>query len=227
MKKIVTYENVAFACAKLKEDGEKITGRSVLEMTGGSFGTVLKYLKQWREQGDNEMIIPTQIPDFLVKEITQALWQATNEGKSYAENQIKRSAETENEAINALRASENKISKLEETLEACREEHRAKLQQSETQVALLSEKVSVANKEAERLNAEHGVKVREISGLQIKNAELMQQVSSAEKSLEKSETRLDVMQGRIDQLINSTICLEKEKAIAELKFQDSRQFNLD
>ena len=213
MEKIVTYESVAFACAKLNEDGEKITGRAVREMTGGSFATVLKYLKQWREQGDSEVGIPTRIPDSLAKEITQALWQATNEGKSLAENQIKRLAESENEAVNALCVSEKKIAKLEETLEACREEHRVKLQQSETQVAVLSEKISVANKEAERLKAEHGEKTKEISGLQIKTAELMQQVGFAEKSLEKSETRLDVMQGKIDQLVNNNICLEKEKAI--------------
>lgn len=217
MKKVVTYESVAFACAKLMEDGEKITGRAVLEMTGGSFGTVLQYLKQWREQGGGEVALPTEIPDSLTKEIMQALWQSSKDGKDFAESQIKRLTDSENEAVNALCVSEEKVTRLEETLEECREEQRAKLQQSETQLALLSEKLSMANREAERVKIENGASLKQISSLEIKNAELMQRVSSAEKSLVKSEAKLEVMQGKIDELIANNICLEKEKAIVEQK----------
>lgn len=234
MKKVVTYEGVAFACAKLMEDGEKITGRAVLEMTGGSFGTVLQYLKQWKEQGGSEVALPTQIPDSLTKEIMQALWQSSKDGKDFAESQIIRLTDSENEAVNALCVSEVNVARLEETLEDCREEqrvkleecredHRAKLQQSETQVALLSEKLSMANREAERVKVDNDDKSKQISGLQVKNAELVQMVSSAEKSLIKSEAGLEVMQEKIDQLIARNICLEKEKAIAEQKLQNSGQ----
>ena len=49
MQKVANLETVSRACQQLQAEGQKITGRAVVAITGGSLGTVLSLIKDWRE----------------------------------------------------------------------------------------------------------------------------------------------------------------------------------
>lgn len=218
MQKIVSYENVAFACASLKAEGEKITGRSVLAITGGDFGTVLKYIKQWREEGGSEVSTP-EIPDSLTKGIKHALWQALKDGMAHSEKELQAFVEREAEAVNALCDSEKKVEELEKLSRTSKEKHQNQVKQLETQTALLGEKLSGANTRIAELVIDISERSKLVEGLQVSNAELRQAADSAEKTVMRVESKMDALQEKVNKLTREKFLLEKEVAISEAKLK--------
>nr|WP_320048782.1 DNA-binding protein [uncultured Desulfuromonas sp.] len=218
MQKVVSYENVAFACASLKSEGEKITGRSVLAITGGDFGTVLKYIKQWREEGGSEVSTP-EIPDSLTKGIKHALWQALKDGMAHSNKELQALIERETEAVKALCDSEKKVEELEKLLSASEETHQNQVKQLETQSALLGEKLSGANTRIAELIIEISERSKLVEDLQVNNAELRQVADSSEKAVMRAESKMDALQKKIDKLTREKFLLEKEVAISEAKLK--------
>jgi chromosome segregation ATPase len=220
MQKVLSYETVAYACSKLKQDGEKITGRSVIAITGGSFGTVLKYIKQWRQKEQTGIRVPEEIPEGLQHTIVQALWQSAQDATAAAKTEIGQAEARTTEAMDALCKAEEQLATISEELAMARTTYIDFKHQTETEKALLLEKITVEKNKSLGLDQANKEMTEQLSAAKIELAEQRQVMKYTEGSLQKLETKVDIMQQKIDTLTKANTALEMQNAIAAQKIID-------
>ncbi|MEZ4484350.1 MAG: DNA-binding protein [Syntrophotaleaceae bacterium] len=112
MQQVATYESVSRACELLKGEGQKVTGRAVLAITGGSLGTVLGLIKEWRK-GDTQTsaLLPSEIPAELQTSLLRALALARAEAETKLKEEIEQANAREAEALEGLANAESHIEK--------------------------------------------------------------------------------------------------------------------
>ena len=127
-KNRITLDDIADAVVHLREEGEKVTVRNVLAVTGGSSTTVLKYLAQFldaEEQEEQFKVIGKDLLKALIKEI-QVVTDKETKG---LKKMITRARKLRNEAIDKLAKNEQqaatqkekwgeKTAKLEDEIQA-------------------------------------------------------------------------------------------------------------
>lgn len=217
MQQVVSYETVAYACSKLKQNGEKITGRSVATITGGSFGTVLKYIKQWREKEQSGVRVPEEIPEGLQQAIAQALWRAAQDATALAKDEIARAEARTAEATEALCQTEERLAATVDELEKTRITHLDFQHQAETEKAVLLEKIAAGKSKSIELEQANREKNEQLNSAKIELAELRQVVKYTEGSFQKLEAKVESMQQKIDDLTKANSALEMQNAIAAQK----------
>ncbi|MBW2185170.1 MAG: DNA-binding protein [Deltaproteobacteria bacterium] len=224
MQKVVTFEKVAFACAKLQQEGERITGRTVLAVTGGNFGSVLKYIKQWKEQNEDCVKVSDKLPEKLQEAIVQALWQAGQDAVVETQERINQISASEKEAVEALCQSEENIGLLQEQLEQEREISATRIHQFETEVALTEEKLRAVNDDNQSLRADVGEKNNQLETLRIQFAEMKQVAKCGEAAVLKVEEKMEQMQLKMESLTQKNFELQKQGVIdaQKLKFLHER-----
>ena len=214
MQKVVTYEKVAFACTKLKQEGERITGRNVLAITGGDFGSVLKYIKQWKEQDDETANYIEKIPDNLQEVIVQALWQAGQDAVAQTQQQIKQLCAAEKEAVDALCRSEETLKELQFRYEDMRQSYEMQIHQLKTDMALMEEKLRVSHETNQSLKVNIDEKSNQLASIMIQLAEMRQVTKCSESTVVKVEEKMEQMQHKMETLTQENYRLQKEVAIA-------------
>lgn len=214
MQKVLSYENVAYACSKLKQDGDKITGRNVVAITGGSFGTVLKYIKQWREKEQSGIRVPEEIPEGLQHAITQALWRAAQDATAAAKNEIAYAEARTAEATEMLCQVEESLLAIGNELDNARITHLNFKNKVETEKAVFLEKITTEKNKNYELNQAVKEKAEQLSEAKIELAELRQVVKYTENTLQKLETTVFSMQQKIDALSKANNILETQMSIA-------------
>ena len=80
----VTYKEIAQAAERLQRQGINPTVIRVIEITGGSAGTVGKHLKRWRGIQTGE-IDCTQLPPDLMKKVAELYQEVRKTGEKEAE----------------------------------------------------------------------------------------------------------------------------------------------
>ena len=219
MQKVITFEKVAIACSKLKQEGERVTGRTVVAVTGGDFGSVLKYIKQWREQDEESISFIDKIPDTLQEAIVQALCQAGNDAVVKTQEKINQVSASEKEALDALFQAEENIGLLQESQEHERKRNSARIHQLETEVALSGEKLRAVNDDSQLLKADVGNKNTQLVNLRIQFAEMKQIAKCSEASVLKAEQKMEQMQLKMETLTQKNFDLQKDMAISAQKLK--------
>ena len=98
MKNALTYDDVAQAASLLLSRNERPTTRNIRLMIGrGSFGTISRYLNEWREKSSPETVSPSPPEENLSTELRQAL------GKEIARH-LQKCAQEKNDEISRLMA---------------------------------------------------------------------------------------------------------------------------
>ena len=163
---LMTYEIFCEAVEKMQAQSEKISVRTVLSHTGGSFSTVASYLKRWREE-------KAHAQEALYVDISTNLRQAilSEVGKVVLENR----------AILEARLKE-KTEELEETQEALQKQEK-ETQGYQEEVIVLRQRTAVL----EELKAHQS---HELKSLEKKLEERRQKEHEADKRATIAETRL-------------------------------------
>lgn len=224
MQQIATYETVARACEQLKREGQKVTGRAVLSITGGSLGRVLGYIKEWR-QGTTQAptAMPSEIPGELQTAILRALGLAQEEALAKLREETEQAASREAEALEGLAEAEKRIDDLVAKLAEIQEQSVEERQTFETASAVTAEKIESMGIRIEALETERRQLIETAEASRTEAAKALLQVERADQATGKAETRVQDLEAQLSATQNEKASAEKSAAVAEQKNQDQAE----
>ena len=194
-RKGINYGDVVKACKELEGQGESITVRKVLELTGGSFATVATHIRTWQE---NITSLKTAIalPEELIAALKETyLKMLDNERKLHA-LQLARERKNLDETLKQIVELESSVDKLEKQLSSTETEYKGlalgyerKLAAAEAKVADSVERERALQQQLETLRDQHNQSEIGRAIAETKCAEYAKQVvHSAAKNVNPQKT---------------------------------------
>lgn len=114
---LVTYDIFCQAVQAMQDQGEKISVRTILSHTGGSFSKIAEFLKRWRgEQAHVESQIDRELSPNLRQAILAEIGKAVTETKNTHEKQLSQTNEQLEEANEVLVKQENLLEEQEQQI---------------------------------------------------------------------------------------------------------------
>ncbi|WP_119343488.1 DNA-binding protein [Facilibium subflavum] len=174
------FDNVKEACEQLVSDGEKVTVRNVLNITGGNFATVSEFIKKWQEQhaASKEISLPKHLMDALKSAYKDMLKEQETLYSEKLEREIARTHEALKEIVELESNNEKLISQLKSTTEDCQ----AKTKAYEKEAALLNARFDDALQREQKLMDELETTRKKLHEAEIKLAVLQAEVKSNKKA---------------------------------------------
>ena len=220
MQQIANYESVINACEQLQHNGQKVTGRAVVAITGGSLGTVLSYIKQWRQGAScTSPATYPEIPADLQASIIRALTMAQEQVKEKLANDTEQAAAREAEALEGLAAAEKHIEKLVDQIADIAQQLIETRQAAETAAAIAEEKTTTMKTRIEDLENERRQLIESAESARTESVKAMLQVERADQATAKAEKRLQETEIQFAAIQQQKIEAEKRAALAEQKNQ--------
>lgn len=224
MQQIATYETVARACERLNSEGQKVTGRAVLSITGGSLGRVLGFIKEWRQGATQALTaMPSEIPAELQTAILRALGLAQEEALAKIKEETEQAALREAEAFEGLAEAERRIDDLAAKLARIQKQSAEDLQTSETATAVTTEKIESMRIRIEALETERRQLIEAAEASRTEAAKALVQVERADKATGKAEAMVQKLDAQLSTVQNEKVSAEKAAAVAEQKNQDQTE----
>ena len=160
-RKGINYSDVAKACKELEGQGEGISVRKVLELTGGSFSTVATHIRAWQENV-NTLKTAIALPEELIAALKETyLKMLDNERKLHA-LQLARERKNLDETLKQIVELESSVDKLEKQLSSTETEYKGlalgyerKLAAAEAKVADSVERERALQQQLETLRDHH------------------------------------------------------------------------
>lgn len=224
MQQVATYEAVARACELLVKDGQKVTGRAVLGITGGSLGTVLGYIKEWR-QGVNQSrkAFPTEIPAELQTSILRALEQAQAEAAAKLKEEIEQATAREMEAVDGLRLAESRIEDLLTELAKVQKLAERDRHEAEKFQAVSTAKVQALSQRIQELEAESRQLLGATEASRMEATKALLKVEMADQAISKAESQAKELGVQLSEAIKDKVSAERHAAVAAQKNQDQAE----
>lgn len=221
MQQIATYEAVARACERLDSEDQKITGRAVLAITGGSLGTVLGYIKEWRQRTAlAPAALASEIPAELQTSILRALGLAQAEAAVKLKEEIAQATAREAEALEGLATAEAQIRKLATEFKELRTQLEQERQSFEKAQAVATEKIESLESRVRDLQTERQQFIDARETARTDAAKALLQVERADMAVNKVETRLRELENELIATRDKKFSAEKAQAVAEQKSTD-------
>lgn len=221
MQKRATYDAVVETCEKLTNEGQKVTGRSVLAITGGSLGTVLGYIKRWKENfSKSSGNMPTEIPPELQSILLRSLGIAQDAAEEKLREEIKEMGSREAEALNGLISTETQVEKLETKLSGLQESSELEKYESEKINAVLQEKIDSLNKRVQNLETERSQLIESAELSRTETAKAQLQIERADMATVKAEAAAQQLVDDLREVTEHKIEAEKDLAVALQKVED-------
>lgn len=223
MQQVATYETVVRACEKLKGENQKITGRAVLAITGGSLGTILGHIKQWRQGVLCSPATHSEIPVDLQAAILRALELAQAEAAAKLKEETEQTISREVEALEGLSEAEQRIDYLSYKLVETEKQIIEERQTAETAAAVAVEKIASMVARIEELEIERRQLITAAEISRTEAAKAMLQVERADQATAKEETQLHNLKAEFADIQKEKVLAEKAVAVAEQKNQDQAE----
>ncbi|WP_029918164.1 DNA-binding protein [Pelobacter seleniigenes] len=218
MQPVATIETVARACEQLKRDGQKVTGRAVLAITGGSLGTVLTLIKEWRESGEQTLApLPEEMPNDLQTAILRALGQAQAQAAEELKLEVEAAKDRETEVLDLYADAETTIKQLTEELKASQDRVLALEQEAEKTAGITTEKLDALIRRVGELEIERLQLIAAGEAARIEAARAQVNIERADQATTKCEERVMVLEQMLAQTEAGRTAAEKCAALAEQK----------
>lgn len=224
MQQIATYEMVVRACESLRSEDQKVTGRAVLAITGGSLGTVLAHIKEWRQNSSqNQTNLPSEIPAELQASIFRALRLAQDTASAKLNEAIEQASARESEALSGLKLAENRIEALTVELAEVRNQADKNRQEFEKNKAVLTEKIESLTKRNQELEVERKMLIETVEVARTETAKVLFQIERADQASLKAESKVQELESELKQTLEAKISAEKAQAVAEQRSTDQAE----
>ncbi len=224
MQQVATYETVVRACESLKNEGQKISGRAVLAISGGSLGTVLGHIKEWRQNAaQTPTNLPAEIPTELQSAILRALGFAQDEAASKLKEAIDQAGARESEALDGLTLAENRIEDLTTELTEVRSQADKDRQEFEKIQAVLTEKAESLTQRTQDLEIERKQLIETAEASRTETAKALLQIERADQASSKAEARVQALESELKRILEEKIVAEKAQAVAEQRSTDQAE----
>ena len=221
MQKVANLESVARACQQLQADGQKITGRAVVGVTGGSLGTVLSLIKEWRQGADKDQVAqPEDIPAELQAALVRAIGFAQDKAAEVLKEKIADASTREAEALEGLAEAETRITSLTNQLAEVMQQAVEKDQAADRAAAVAAEKIRSMVERVQALETERRQLIESSEASRKETAKALMQVERADLATEKAESRLQAMERQVAECSAKKTEAEKIAAVAEQRSKD-------
>lgn len=204
----VTYDKFSQTVQKMIENGEKLTVRSVLSRTGGSFGKISDFLKRFeQERAYLNLSKQSDISDTLRQSILSEVGRAVGETRAALETQLQQLTTHLEEANERLNEQEKTIEENSEIIRDSKEKLTLAQQISKDHEFLsreLSDKLELAIKEKTLAITDAAKSKLQLERSDKDNAEMKQQIRE--------------LQSKVEALTSDKYEAEKRSAVAEAKF---------
>lgn len=178
-KAFFTREEIFSAANELESQNEEPTIRAVREMLGGgSYGSVVRYLKEWRASKTTEDIAKSEMPPAVSSAFENA-WRSARA-----------------EAAKELAFEREKCAKRVDEADQQASEAIAALEDIEARNAELSEQLDETTEKLKRTIAQLNETTSERNALSAVNSQLRVQIDKLEKSLENLQINQERLQNR-------------------------------
>ena len=154
MQQVATKESVRLAVKKLEAEGQRVTGRAVMSITGGSLGTILALIKEVRAEGYSGLEGGVEISDELKFAMAQEIGAVARKVREQMAVEVAQARADAAEALESLVSAESRIRLLSEELEEARMELRQKQAEAEKAGALADEKIMAHSERIAELSAD-------------------------------------------------------------------------
>jgi chromosome segregation ATPase len=224
MQQVASYEMVAGACEKLEREGLKITGRSVLIITGGSLATVLGHIKRWRLNKESApSLAPVEIPSDVQGVILRALGQAQVDAADKLKEEIDQAGAREAEALEGLSGAERRIEQLTDELNAIRTRAEEERQATEKTAAVATERIDTLVSRVQELETERRQLIEAAEASRTETAKAQLQIARADEATAKAEARAEHLEAQLADTLNGRVAAEKAQAVAEQRSNDQSE----
>ena len=224
MKSPMTLEAVQQAIASLQKQGERISRRNVLAITGGSMSTVHQLMIQVEEiDAQKALAATTGLSASLLVAINTEIADKIKQSTHLLHGQIQELKQREQEALDSLVLMEKEVERLSVNLKALTEEqgqersHSAKAQAIADHAIANLQQALIQQQEANRQLRDKA------EALGQENARIGHQLAATEAHTVKIEKQLDVSRRELEQSRNQYADAEKRAAVARQKAADLRE----
>src|ERR1700733_1045722 len=115
---LITYDIFCQAVQEMQDAGEKLSVRTILSHTGGSFAKVASFLKRWREvQAHSQSQVNREMSVNLRQAILAEVGKAAAEAKNLYEAELAQAGEQLDEAHEALAKQEKTLEEYERQIQ--------------------------------------------------------------------------------------------------------------
>jgi chromosome segregation ATPase len=202
-QEMITYDLFCQTAQKMQSHGEKISVRTVLSHTGGSFSKIAGFLKQWRQtQVHAQSVVDRELSTHLKQAILAEVGKAVTETKILLETQLSQTSDQLDEAHEALAKQEKE------------------LEEAAQEIKQLNQALFVK----ERLEAQHAEKIQALGDKLEKFVHAVHEADKraaiANESLAKQEKILQALEEKLAQSIQAQHEADKRAAIAEARCTD-------
>ena len=220
MQTVANLETVSRACNQLEAEGQKITGRAVLAITGGSLGTVLSLIKEWRQGAIAAPVAQPEIPAELQAVLTRCLGLAQDKAAEVLKAQINDATTRETEALEGLAEAEELIATLTASVAEIRQQTIEKDQTADKAAAVAAEKIESMTERIQALETERRQLIEAAEASRTEAAKAFMQVERADLATVKAEDRLQALEVQIVECTTVKIEAEKVAAVAKQRSTD-------
>jgi len=181
-RKGVNYNDVVRACKELEEQGEQVTIRKVIELTGGSFSTISEHIRKWQE-ATVALRDSKALPDELITALKTAYVSMFNNERKLNEAAIERERKILNDSLKEIVNLESENEKLSKDLEAMKQHYENLVSGYERKLAASESKASEAEKREKALISKLDALHETLKQTEIKMAVAETKASEYEKQL--------------------------------------------
>jgi len=221
MQKVANLETVSRACMQLRDEGQKITGRAVVSITGGSLGTVLSLIKDWKQEADKVPLTqPEEIPAELQAAMIRSLGFAQDKATEILKEKIEEASAREVEALEGLAEAERQISDLTGQVAEIRGQAVEKDQAADKAAAVSTEKIESMEIRVQILETERRQLIESAEASRTEAAKALMQVERADQATTKAESRMETLETELIECSTGKVEAEKVAAVAEQRSSD-------
>ena len=221
MQKVANQEAVSRACLQLQNEGQKVTGRAVVGITGGSLGTVLPLIKEWRQGADKAPVAqPEEIPTELHAALIRSLGFAQDKAAEILKEKIEEASAREVEALEGLAEAETQITTITGQLTEIRQQVVEKDQAADKAAAVATEKTESMTVRIQALETERRQLIEAAESSRTEAAKALMQVDRADQAATKAESRLQTLEVQVVEYSTGKVEAEKIAAVAEQRAAD-------
>lgn len=187
MEQVVTLAKVQEAIKQLRNNGERVSRRNVRVITGGGMSTVHRLMSQVEEvEAFQAASLDQNISGSLQKAINAEIEMHVKKATEALHVQIRQLKNREDEALEALTRSENRVNGLEGELTELRDTLASERLEAEKRAAVASGKISAMGKELSDRQAEIRALTDALREAQIEQAKAQVRFEQIEKLIENS-----------------------------------------
>lgn len=182
---LVTYDIFCQTIQNMQVQGEKISIRTILSHTGGSFAKIADFLKRWRtEQAHAQSQVDRELSPNLRQAILAEIGKAAADTKALFEGQLSQANDQLEEAHEALAKQEKTLAEYEQQIEQANQQIAIA---NQIQVQLTDKIASLESKLEKAIEAQHKAD-KQAAIAETRFAELEKQLIKLEREEAKPET---------------------------------------